>query len=48
MMRMLAMMVWGLWKHKIIEASWHVAQPADSVSGDDLGGGGENEDDHDD
>ena len=33
----------------IIEAGWHVAQPADSVSGDDLGGGdsGDNEDDYD-
>ena len=34
----------------IIEAGWHVAQPADSVSGDDLGGGGggDNEDNDDD
>ena len=37
----------------IIEASWHVAQPTDSVSGDDLGGGGggdngDDDSDHDD
>ena len=45
----------GMWtveaqETMIIEASWHVAQPADAVSGDDLGGGGggDNEDDEDD
>ena len=34
----------------IIEAGWHVDQPADSGSGDDLGGvgGGDNEDNDDD